>query len=359
MATTDILIAGAGIIGLSAALELAASGQRVTVVERGRAMSESSWAAAGMLAAGDPENPVELRPLAQLSIGLYPDFLRRVEELSGLCVPIRTRAALQVSACGKKFQAAATLMPSEAASRVSGLVTAGRELLWLKEQSFDPRDLCLALPAAVLAAGVQLIEQADVSGVAISGSGFEIETAAGSFSSGNFVNCCGAWAATLSAAPIEPRKGQMAAVRLPAGVRLDCVVRTPDFYLVPRGDGRVIVGATVERDGFDTSVHENAIRALIERAAALWPPLRNAEILESWAGLRPGTSDGLPVIDASGPEPFSDHCWIAAGHFRNGILLAPGTARVLRQRILGEETDIDLSPFRASRFAEAAVQSTR
>ena len=355
VATTDVLIAGAGIIGLSTALELAASGLRVTVVERGRAMCESSWAAAGMLAAADPENPPELRPLAQLSIQLYPEFLHKVEELSGLRVPIRTMGALQASAPGKTFRNAAALSPGEVEDRVPGLQAEDRAFLWLEEQSFDPRDLCAALPNAARAAGVTLVEQISVTDVRSNGSGVQVETSAGFYSAANFLNCCGAWSASICALPIEPRKGQILAVRLPESVCLNYVVRTPEFYLVPRGDGRVIVGATVERAGFDKSVHEDALQSLLERAADLWPSIKNSEIVESWAGLRPTCSDSLPVIDSCGP----DHCWTATGHFRNGILLAPATARVLRQRVLGESTDVDLSPFHRGRFMRAAVQSTR
>ena len=99
------------------------------------------------------------------------------------------------------------------------------------------------------------------------------------------------------------------------------VLRSPEVYLVPRGGGKIVVGATVERVGFDRRVDPLTIRRLQAQAAELWPPIASAPVVESWTGLRPGTSDGLPVIGSAGRP----HCWVATGHFRNGILLAPAT----------------------------------
>jgi glycine oxidase len=348
--TADVIIAGGGIIGLSTALELALKGLRVTVLERGQAMSEASWAAAGMLAAGDPENPPQLRPLSDLSIALYPAYLNTVERLSGLRVPVRTTKTLHGSELGSRFPGA--LSADEIAACVPELVSGNRSFLCFDEQSIDPRDLCAALPGAAIAAGVTLIEQSPVTSVHSNSSGVEIVTSEASYSGSHFVNCCGAWAGTLAGfSGIEPRKGQMAAVKLRAGHHLDCVIHTPEIYLVPRGDGRVIVGASVEQAGFDKSVEDTTIQALIEEAAAVWPPIGEGEIVETWAGLRPGSRDALPLLDACGQK----HCWIATGHFRNGILLAPGTAHVLRQLICQETPAIELAPFRCDRFAAAYV----
>jgi len=119
---------------------------------------------------------------------------------------------------------------------------------------------------------------------------------------------------------------------------------------VPRGEGRIVIGATVEDAGFDKRVDEAAVARLLDEAAEIWPAVRQARIVESWAGLRPATADELPVIDACG-----EHCWVATGHFRNGILLAPGTARVLREMILGERLSVDVAGFRCGRFASSAV----
>jgi glycine oxidase len=350
VSSTDVFIAGGGIIGLSTALELAGSGLRVTVLERGRPMTEASWAAAGMLAAHDPENPAALRPLSELSISLYADFLPTVEHLSGLQVPLRTRGTLQGSDHNHSFDRALSL--SAIASHLPELNPSGRSFQWLDEHSLDPRDLCAALPKAARAAGITLLEQSPVTAVRGTSSGVEVSTPQATYSAAHFVNCCGAWAGSVSNLPsIEPRKGQMVTVQLPPHRQLPCVIRTPELYLVPRGDGRVVIGASVERAGFDKSVQETTIQSLLHEAALLWPPVREAQIVETWAGLRPGSADGLPVIDACGEQ----NCWIATGHFRNGILLAPATARVMRQLILNETPSVDLSPFRCGRFAAASV----
>ncbi len=317
-------------------------------------MTEASWAAAGMLAAHDPENPAALRPLSDLSISLYADYLRTVEHLSGLEIPLRTSGTLQGSDHNRNFDR--SLSPSEITSHLPELNPSGRSFQWLDEHSLDPRDLCAALPKAAKTAGITLIEQSPVTAVRGTSSGaktgIEVSTPQATYSAAHFVNCCGAWAGAVSNLPsIEPRKGQMVTVQLPPHRQLSCVIRTPELYLVPRGDGRVVIGASVERAGFDKSVQETTIQSLLHEAAALWPPVGEAQIVETWAGLRPGSADGLPVIDACGEQ----NCWIATGHFRNGILLAPATARVMRQLILNETPSVDLSPFRCGRFATASV----
>jgi glycine oxidase len=137
--------------------------------------------------------------------------------------------------------------------------------------------------------------------------------------------------------------------------RLDVAIRTPELYLLPRADGRIVIGATVEDAGYGKQVDPATIESLHKAAANLWPPVGAAKVLDSWAGLRPATPDALPVI---GPSPETDsrggptaNNWLATGHFRNGILLAPGTARLMRQMIFCEPLSIDASNFTACRFA--------
>ncbi len=379
MDTADVLIAGAGIIGLSLALDLARSGLRVAVLDRGRAMAEASWAAAGMLAARDPDLPPPLADLANLSLALYPDYLAQIEQLSGRKVPLRTKAAIQAV---HDRQAANTpnarlLTLAQARSLEPNLRAPYQSFLLLEESSLDPRDLCAALPAAAIAAGVTLREDTPVLSVdaaapnPAAASGVVIQTPTGPIAAARFVNCAGAWAESPALGPlppghpaIRPAKGQMATVRMRGNATLGHVLRAPEIYLVPRGDGRIAVGATVESAGFDKSVEPHAIARLLRAAAQLWPPIADAEILETWAGLRPNSSDELPLIGpttnsgapsrASSPAreaqtPTTPQTWIAAGHFRNGILLAPATARLLSQLIRGETPAIDLAPFAPNR----------
>jgi glycine oxidase len=345
---TELAITGAGIIGLSAALELASAGAQVTVFERGRAMAEASSAAAGMLAAGDPENAPGLRGLAESSRRLYPKFLADVERLSGERVPIRTTRVVQGGREVPKGYSELSALELEAIA--PGLVADGLKFFSLDEESLDPRDLARALPKAVRAAGVVLLEDTEMTAASERGGAVEIETGSGRWAAERLIHASGAWAGRLTGLPIVPRKGQMVVVEDADPEQLKVVLRTPDVYLVPRGEGRIVIGATVEDAGFDKRVDEAAVARLLDEAAEIWPAVRQARIVESWAGLRPGTADELPVIDACG-----EHCWVATGHFRNGILLAPGTARVLREMILGERLSVDVAGFRCGRFASSAV----
>jgi glycine oxidase len=340
----DVAIAGGGIVGLSLGLELRRRGLSVAVMERDRAMGGASWAAAGMLAVHDPQNPPELLALSLRSWELYPDYLRRVEELSGKRVPLRTRWAMQHVSQG---ESAVTL--EQLAELAPGLQMRGVDFAMLEEGSFDPRDLCAALPVAFAAAGGMLLERTEVLGVESSGEGVEVDTPGGRISAGAFVNCCGAWAGDvgreLGDVRVAPVKGQMVNLRC-APEALKCVVRAPGVYMVPRGDGRVTVGSTIEHVGFNTEVEAASIARLIDAARRLLPELAEYSPMAAWAGLRPGTPDGLPILGRAATE----NCWHATGHFRDGILLAPATAEVMAQAILGEAPRVALEPFSATRF---------
>jgi glycine oxidase len=227
------------------------------------------------------------------------------------------------------------------------------EFSLLQEDSFDVRDLAEALPAAVRAAGVDLLEHTPVQRVRSEKSGVQVETPQESVSAMVFLNAAGAWSPALDASlPVIPRKGHMLTVELPGAVQTECVLRTEAIYIVPRGLNRYTIGSTVEDAGFDRAVDPDRIQDLFHTAARLWPPLRDSHIVESWIGFRPATEDGLPILDTT-----SENCWVATGHFRNGILLAPATGRVLSQWMRGEAPGIDLTPFRASRFAPAPISS--
>ncbi len=341
----DVAIAGAGIIGLSLALELRQRGLSVTVMERGQAMSSASWAAGGMLAVNDPQNPAELMPLCVRSWELYPSYLEVIESLSSLPVPIRTRRTLQEGEPASKWGQDATA--AEIAQLAPGLNPAGHSFVWLEEGSVDPNDLRAALPVALLAAGGTLLESAEVLGIESADGGVRVQTERENILAGTFVNCCGAWAGgePWGGVPVEPIKGHMANVRC-APDRLRCVVRTPGVYLVPRGDGRVTVGATLEHVGFDEVVREAQVSGLMEAALRLLPEATIPSPIDAWTGLRPGTPDGLPVL---GPAQRAN-CWHATGHYRDGILLAPVTARVMAQAMLGETPEVSLAAFSPSRF---------
>ena len=343
----DAAIAGGGIIGLSLGLELRRRGVAVVVVERHQAMSSASWAAGGMLAVMDPQNPPDLMPLAVRSRELYPEYLQRMEELSGKAVPIRTKRAMQY--VEEARPGAEVVTAKELAECAPGLRPNGYTFEWLDEGSVDPNDLREALPAAFVAAGGVLLEGEEMLGVQSTGEAVLAWTGDKKISAGVFVNCCGAWAGSpakgLERLPVAPVKGQMGNLRCEPD-RLRCVVRGPGIYLIPRGDGRVTIGSTIEHAGFDETVQEASVRRLADTARVLLPEAEAPAHMEMWAGLRPGTPDGLPIL---GPSE-NKHCWHATGHYRDGILLAPVTALVMAQAIVGETPEVALEAYRPSRF---------
>ena len=298
MAQPDFVIAGAGIIGLSLALELHQRGASVVVLEAGQALRQTSSAAAGMLAVEDPANPAALKPLAQLSVALYPAWLDRLAELANTRVPFQTTTTLEAleSAAGTTH----TLHNPQAL--VPQLATDAPAFRLLEERSVDPRQLAHALLAAVHNTSgpraIELREHTALTRVSLTPTAVHIGTTAHPLAASRLIDCMGAW----SPAPVAPRKGQMLAVRMPPSLDLSTVVRTPHVYIVPRTDGpdagRAIIGATIEDVGFDLTVHPAAILTLNQRAIALIPALAQATFLESWSGLRPMTPDGLPLLGA-------------------------------------------------------------
>ena len=342
----DVAIAGGGIIGLSLGLELQRRGLSVVVVERQQAMSSASWAAGGMLSALDPQNPPELMPLALKSLELYPEFLRRLEELSGKKVPLRTRRAMQyVSAANGSAE---MVTAREIAEYAPGLKPNGHIFEWLEEDSIDPNDVREALPPAFVAAGGTLLEGTEMLSVESVTGGVFVRTSRGHVSAGLFVNCCGAWAGEgkgLERLPVAPVKGQMGNLRCKPE-RLKCVVRAPGIYLIPRGDGRVTIGSTIEHAGFDECVEETSIRRMAAAALALLPEAEAPAQMDMWAGLRPGTPDMLPILG----KAEKACCWHATGHYRDGILLTPVTAHVMAQAMTGETPDVALEAYAPGRF---------
>jgi glycine oxidase len=349
----DLCIAGAGIIGLSLALELHHRGYCVTVFDQGEPLAESSTAAAGMLAAHDPDNPPQLLPLASLSLSLYPNFLDRIHALSGIRVPFQTHTTLQ-SVPSHIATTSSELTVKDLSHLFPALVPGEHQFILLDEHSLDPRQLASALLAAVQATTINLRPHTPVLSTRSVGNTVEITTPSGTMHAAQFINCAGAWAASFSHLlniPVTPKKGQMFSVVLPPSLPMHFVVRTPDVYVVPRtagpAAGRAIIGATVEDIGFDKTVHPADIDHLRSLATTLLPILANAHQLEAWCGLRPATPDGLPVL---GPVPGQPNHFIATGHYRNGILLAPATAKVMAQLIVDETSSTVLSSFSPNRF---------
>lgn len=324
---SDIAIAGAGIIGLSLALELHSRGASVALLDTGPATAGASTAAAGMLAGEDPHNPPELRDISLWSLSLYDGFLHRLEALSGTAVPYQTNTAIQYLEDG-------------AATRMA-------------EKSVDPRQLAAAALQAVRNAGMHLLENCGHIGLAESTASVELQPEHGpAVSASQLVHASGAWFA--GSPQIGPRKGQMLRVRIPHGIHIDQVHRSARIYAVPRRygpqAGTIVIGATDEDAGFDLQLSQHALDDLRVRAATLLPALgspENAPQVEAWAGLRPATADRLPAI---GRVPGTHRQWLAGGHYRNGILLAPATATAMADMLESKVPAVDMRAFDPARL---------
>jgi glycine oxidase len=362
----DAIVIGAGIIGLSLAIELNKQGLRVLVVEKGEPGREASWAAGGMLADFAAETPPELRELAAASARMYPEFVRELEDESGLKIDLRSvgtllfldshMTSLQAGDLQGSYSSAlpasvlaASLQELEPALRLPDGTAARFIALYLRERCVDPRDLTSAAIAAAHRRGIDFSSGDPVLAVEVaSGKASGVRTSKTHSAAGIVVNCAGAWAGQIGPHlfPTRPVKGQMLCVAMPQKELVRHVIRTPDVYLIPRSDGRMLIGATVEEAGFDKQTVPETIQKLRQAALDLVPKLAEARILEAWAGLRPGTPDGLPILGAT-PTPGY---FVATGHFRDGILLAPVTARIMGQVIARERPELDLSAFAAARF---------
>jgi glycine oxidase len=356
----DAIIIGAGIIGLSLAIELNKRGLRVLVVEKGAPGREASWAAGGMLCEFPGETRPELRSLAAASAAMYPEFVHELEDESGVKIDLRSVGTLlflnepqEPTALDPHGWVARwrELEPNLKAAKLRAMSSVG---VYLKERCVDPRDLTAAAIAAARHRGIDFSSGNHVLSVEVEGGrACGIGTNKTQFSAGLIVNCAGAWAGQIGPYPFptRPVKGQMLSVVMPEKEMIRHVIRTPDVYLIPRSDGRMLIGATAEEAGFDKQTVPETILNLRQAALDLVPRLVEARILEAWAGLRPGTPDGLPILGAT-PTPGY---FVATGHFRDGILLAPVTARLLGQIVTAQSPRMDeatdISRFSATRFA--------
>ncbi len=230
----------------------------------------------------------------------------------------------------------------------------GRAYL-LPECSVDPRKLASVLEKAARALGVDFVTGTPVKEVAVlAGRATGVRTAKSFYPAAAVVNCAGAWAALMQpfGVPTRPVKGQMVCVvpkrdALNPGPLIRHVVRTPDVYIIPRGDGRMLLGATLEEAGFDKRVDPDTVQRLHQAAITVVPEIAQMRIHDAWAGLRPGTPDGLPILGATSLKGY----YAATGHYRDGIMLAPVTALLMTQLLTGHKPEFDLHAFSPQRFA--------
>jgi glycine oxidase len=350
----DAIVIGGGAIGLSLARELQKRGRKVLVVERGEPGREASHAAGGMLAFCEPHLAPPLRALALESARIYPEFVGEIEAESGLGVDWRREGCLALDHDEPGLPGCRRLSADEVRTLEPRLRAVNATWQYWPESSVDPRALVAAVEKAARVCGVEMITGEAVTSLQRSdGQATGVETARGQYDAPVVVNCAGAWAAQIdtgsaAVAATRPVKGQMLAVR-PATPVLRHVVRTPQVYLIPRSDGRIVIGATVEEAGFDKRTDPAVIQRLHDAAAEIIPELGEAKIVEAWAGLRPGSPDGMPILGSTAVEGY----FLATGHYRDGILLAPVTARVMSDLIDGRRLVVELEAFAVERAIRA------
>jgi glycine oxidase len=374
---SDLVVVGGGAVGLAVALDAAGRGLGVTVFERSRPGREASWAAAGMLSPlGEAGQEGPFLEFGLTSLRMYPSWVRQLEEESGLDLEYRETGKLRVAFSEGELERlearrrwadergiAARWLDGDELRRVEPALAPGVRagLLVHEDHQLENRRLGDALLAVAAGRGVEVRPGSAVKGViadrhrargVVLNDGTRVPAA-------RVLLAAGAWSGALEGlpgrVPVRPVRGQILSLR-PERPPSPHMLDSERVYLVPRQDGRLIVGATQEDVGFREGTTADGIRGLLEAAVELVPALGAAPLTELWSGLRPGTPDRNPII---GPDPDLEGLLIATGHFRNGILLAPATARLLGALVSGDEEPEIPAAFLPDRFRSARRGSFR
>ncbi len=370
----DLVVIGAGVIGMACAWRAAERGLRVTLLDRDHAGSGASGVAAGMVAPVGEATWGEERGLAFAinSAASWPRFSEELTEASGLDVGFRRCGALHLALDRDEVEelrrrhelqrslglAAEWLRPSECRAIEPGISpSAGPGVSAPDEGEVDPSRLIDALLAALANAGARIHNGVEVCGLlgddrSVSG----VRTADGrEYSAGSVLLAAGAWSGAVDWLPaqaqlsVRPVKGQILTLRGPAADPVcERLIVTERVYLVPRLDGRLVIGATVEERGFDTSVTAGGVYELLREAYRVLPEISELELVATRAGLRPASPDNLPLIGSTGV----DGLLVATGHWRNGVMLGPATADAIADLAAGEQPSADLDAFDPRRFAD-------
>ena len=379
MKNKKIFIIGGGVIGLGIGWQLAKAGAAVTIHDRGQAGRGASWAAAGMLGpiAEAHSDELTLLKLSNQSLARYPEWVEELETETGMSIGYRAEGTLIIGIdpddtyqlrhtyalqqdLGLNVEWLSGQEAREIEGALSPYVTAA--IRCQTDHQVDNRLMAQALERAYQGRGGVLHQNSSVERIVIeNGTATGVQTQDGFQEADVCILAAGCWSGGIDGLPdtlippVRPVKGQMLALRMQDGVILKNVIRTVTtrypmpVYLVPRGDGRLIVGATTEEMGFDTDLTVGGIYELLHGACEAVPDVYKLPLIETWTGLRPGSSDNAPIL---GKTPVENLIY-ATGHYRNGILLTPITAYEIANLILTGETSETIAPFQLGRFSEA------
>ncbi len=341
-------------MGLSIALELRRAGYSVAVLDRQSMGRGASWAAAGMLAPWAELLPHgSLQTLCQQSLHAYPDWIRQLEQDSGLpsgywpCGILAVGSQHGLRAVENSAPEVRPVSGSDLEGLQPGLAL--HKAVWLpQEGQVNSRLLVTALVVAAQKAGIRLLENTPVTWQTQAEQITGLATPNGTFTAQHYILAMGSWSGVLPQVPVYPRKGQLLAVADP-GCQLRRVLYGEGIYIVPRQEGRIVVGATVEEVGFTEGNSSEQLQALLAQGIRIYPRLATLPLLEQWWGFRPSTPDLAPIL---GSSPYRN-LTLATGHDRNGILLAPLTSRLVADWITTGQEDPRLRAFSWTRFAQA------
>lgn len=353
--THNIIIIGAGIAGCATALELANQGARILLIDQGGLGQESSWAGGGILYPLLPWDYAEaVNHLVERSIALFPAWAENLRAASGIDPEYRQCGMLVLPPFSPNraqtwCDAHDTRLEMTRARKIIPELAADEDALWLPDvaQVRNPR-LLKALRRKLELLGVQINEQTEATGwrsdeALVTG----VQTNHGMLSADRYIVTSGAWSRQLLGEhalnlDIRPIRGQMLLFKTEPGA-LRTIILKNGTYLIPRLDGHVLAGSTLEDAGFDKTATEEAKAMLHAQATEILPLLKEASLVQHWSGLRPGSPDNIPTIDR---HPQLENLYINSGHFRYGVTMAPASAEILASLILGRPQALDISPYR-------------
>tara|TARA_B100000686_G_scaffold327967_1_gene387420 strand:- start:824 stop:1939 length:1116 start_codon:yes stop_codon:yes gene_type:complete len=361
--TRDIVIIGGGVIGLTVAHKLLRLGAKVSILERGSIGREASWAGGGILLPLLPwDYPNSVTQLTQFSNQLLPELIETLKQETGVDPEYRASGMLVFSDinnqeaqfvrakawCTRNYLPLKEVYINDSFPKLALGGCADKPVLWLPSvaQVRSPR-LLQALKRSVELSGGSVIEHTQVKGWRMSQNRVEsVITDKGDYSGTDYIVAAGAWSRGILdkhalKINIYPVRGQMLLFKVETGL-LDKIVLQGGFYLIPRKDGYILAGSSMENTNFDKSVTIDARKKLLERAHKFIPALSEKTLVRHWAGLRPGSPENIPVISR---HPVFDNLYLSSGHHRYGVTMAPGSAHLLSNMIMNNPQPFDVSPY--------------